>query len=159
MGAQEARSASEKIPYWGYDQAPENRPGVPMEKDPPAPFAGAHWSYPETQTPPGFRVLHRAGLDDLTPAYGTGQPLHGLSGILRRLGYRIPEHRPAHWATLMLADRVDIVESAVSDSLGGDGRAGTVLLGLAGAGLGLVVGLRLWRANMIGAQLAAAPPS
>src|SRR5690606_33916048 len=45
-----------------------------------------------------------------TPVFGTAQPLHGLSGVLRTKAYSIPEHFPRHWLLLLVADRVDVLE-------------------------------------------------
>jgi hypothetical protein len=98
---------------WGADVQPENRPGVPQETEP-SPLAGAHWQSPDRQkaVPP----LHmRAELDEPTPVWGTAQPPHGLSGLLRKSAYAIPDHRPSHWLLLMSADRVDVMESRVAD--------------------------------------------
>ena len=46
-----------------------------------------------------------------TPVFGTAQPPRGLCGALRRRAYAIPEHHARHWALLLLADRVDVVET------------------------------------------------
>ncbi len=98
-----------RIPGAGHDAAPERRPGVPMETSP-EPVGNAHWDRPEPMKPrPG--ILKRANLEKFTPVFGTAQPIRGVSGALRRLGYSIPEHKVRHWAVLLLADRVDVLES------------------------------------------------
>lgn len=84
---------------------PDRRPGVPMEY-------AAHPS-PDDAIPrqqPRAKVLMRSDLDGLTPVFGTAQPPRGLSGALRALAYRIPDHHRSHWVALMLADRVDVIE-------------------------------------------------
>lgn len=43
------------------------------------------------------------------PVFGTAQPPRGVSGVMRRLAYRIPEHHAKHWMLLLAADRVDVV--------------------------------------------------
>ena len=48
-----------------------------------------------------------------TPVFGTAQPPRGLSGRLRRAAYGIPDHFARHWMLLILADRVDVLESRV----------------------------------------------
>jgi len=58
-------------------------------------------------------VLTRADLVRLTPVFSTAVPPHGLSGVLRRIAYQIPDHRVRHWLVLMAADRVDVIESDV----------------------------------------------
>jgi hypothetical protein len=45
------------------------------------------------------------------PPYTETIPLHGLSGALRRRAYRLADWRPRRWMLLMLADRVDVLES------------------------------------------------
>jgi hypothetical protein len=76
------------------DASPENRPGVPREAEP-RPDEGAHWVLPPRQQPT-VRVFRRRGLEELTPVFGTAQPPHGVSGLLRWLAYRAPEHRARH---------------------------------------------------------------
>jgi hypothetical protein len=94
------------------DAARSARPGVPMERDArhqaTAREPGAPWVRPPQQR--GAAVLARSGLRAATPVFGTAQPAAGLSGAVRRLAYRIPEHRTARWALLMLGDRVDVLE-------------------------------------------------
>ncbi|HEX8440055.1 hypothetical protein [Archangium sp.] len=102
-----------KIPGWGVDGDPRDRPGVPMHQKPKV-RTGAHWKEPERQPPPGFPVLKRVELDELTPTFGTAAPPKGLSGLLRRVAYDIPEHRVRHVLLLLMADRVDVVESRLS---------------------------------------------
>jgi len=44
----------------------------------------------------------------LPPVFGTAQPLHGLSGAIRRLAYaRFSEGRATHWFLLVIGDRVE----------------------------------------------------
>lgn len=89
------------------DLDPAMRPGVPMRRMP-QPAAGAHEAL-EPQ-PKRTRVLHRKGLEALPPVFGTAQPPKGLSGLLRRVAYGIPETRAKHWMLLMVADRTDVLE-------------------------------------------------
>jgi hypothetical protein len=42
--------------------------------------------------------------------FSTALPPSGLSGVIRRIAYNIPESHARHWATLMLDDRVDVLE-------------------------------------------------
>ncbi|WP_395842059.1 hypothetical protein [Cystobacter fuscus] len=95
---------------WGADEDPRNRPGVPMLLEPRV-RGGAHWQEPERQPPPEVPVLKRASLEELTPVFSTAIPPKGLSGILRSVAYDIPEHYFRHVALLLLADRVDVLES------------------------------------------------
>ena len=99
-----------RIPGWGADLDPKDRPSVPRERfDPGA--TGAHWDFPERQEekwPRERSIEHKF----LTPVFGTSAPPHGLSGVLRKFAYaRYSEGRAAHWLILLGADRVDAVES------------------------------------------------
>lgn len=107
----EQMSSSERpnVADGAVDANPDDRPGVPMELQPPRPAGHAHWSEPERQVDPGG-VLKRKGLDELTPVFGTAVPPRGLSGLMRRAAYGIPEHFTSHWFALLLADRVDVIE-------------------------------------------------
>ena len=95
-----------RIPGWGVDLDPRDRPSVPRERfDPDA--TGAHWDLPPQQPE---RVPRERSIEHsrLTPVFGTSAPLHGPSGALRRLAYRrFSEGRAAHWLILLGADRVD----------------------------------------------------
>ncbi len=109
------RGPAEQPSAIGIDQTPERRPGVPMESEPRI-DAGAHWRTPERQ--PERRLhLRRKGLRRLTPVYGTAQPPRGVSGLMRRLAYATPEHKARHWALLLSADRVDVVEGRLGEAL------------------------------------------
>ena len=98
-----------RIPGWGVDSDPADRPSVPklqFQED----LTGAHWEFPDRQPekwPRERSIEHKF----LTPVFGTAQPPKGLSGAIRRFSYaRYSEGRAAHWLLLMLADRVDAVE-------------------------------------------------
>lgn len=67
--------------------------------------------------PGAERHLRRKALDRPTPVVGTAQPPRGLSGLLRKRAYGIPEHRARHWMLLLLADRIDVVEGRVGSTL------------------------------------------
>ena len=49
--------------------------------------------------------------DDITPVFGETIAPGGLSGVIRRLGYKYPEHHAARWMIVLLGDRVDVWES------------------------------------------------
>src|SRR3954471_22556005 len=98
-----------RIPGWGADLDPKDRPAVPRERfDPGA--TGAHWDFPERQEekwPRERSIEHKF----LTPVFGTACPPKGLSGAMRKYAYRkYSEARAAHWLTLIAADRVDAWE-------------------------------------------------
>jgi hypothetical protein len=99
-----------RIPGWGVDLDPANRPSVPRERFDPS-LSGAHWDFPERQPekwPRERSIEHKF----LTPVFGTSCPPKGLSGVMRKYAYaRFSEGRAAHWLILVAADRVDAVES------------------------------------------------
>lgn len=110
-----ARGESDRPAGLGVDAAPGVRPGVPREHVP-APDPGAHGREPQPQR----RGAPAAG-GGQAPAgaavFGTAQPLHGLSGAVRRAAYRAPEHRTARWLLLLAGDRLDVLEHRVSSGL------------------------------------------
>lgn len=103
------------IPGWGVDRNPADRPSYPKEVIEPT---GAHWEFPDRQ-PELFPRERSTERKVLTPVFGTAQPLHGLSGVIRRYAYTFSESRAAHWLLLIVGDRVDVVESRVMAALSG----------------------------------------
>lgn len=90
----------------GVDGARHVRPGVPRERigrDP-----GAHWERPEQQR--DVTPLARTGLLHATPVFSSAVPPRRVSGVVRRLAYRVPEHRTSRWMLLLGADRLDVLE-------------------------------------------------
>jgi hypothetical protein len=108
--AESIEELKERIPGWGADLDPKDRPSVPklqFRED----LTGAHWEFPDRQPekwPRERSIEHKF----LTPVFGTSCPPKGLSGVLRRLSYRrYSEGRAAHWLLLIAADRIDAWES------------------------------------------------
>ena len=99
-----------RIPGWGADLDPKDRPAVPRERFDPA-ASGAHWDFPERQPekrPRERSIEHKF----LTPVFGTSSPTKGLSGAMRKYAYKkYSEAQAAHWLILLASDRVDAVES------------------------------------------------
>jgi hypothetical protein len=98
-----------RIPGWGADLDPNDRPSVPRLKFDPA-ATGAHWDFPERQPEkwPRERSIEH---EMLPPVFGTSTPPRGLSGLVRRYAYRYSEGRAAHWLLLLGADRINSIES------------------------------------------------
>lgn len=98
-----------RIPGWGVDLDPRDRPSVPRERrdlD-----SGAHWDFPERQEErePRERSIEHTMLP---PVFSTACPPRGLSGAIRRYAYsNYSEGRAAHWLLLILGDRVDAWEN------------------------------------------------
>src|SRR3954466_736572 len=101
-----------RIPGWGADLDPKDRPSVPRERFDPA-GTGAHWEFPDRQPekwPRERSIEHKF----LTPVFGTSAPPKGLSGVIRKYAYaKYSEGRAAHWLLLVAADRVDMWESTL----------------------------------------------
>lgn len=113
----DADELAARIPGWGVDRDPEDRPSVPRERLVDPKENGAHWEFPERQPeqwPRERSIEHKF----LTPVFGTACPPKGLSGMIRRLAYRkYSEARAAHWLLLMVADRVDAAEHQIAAAL------------------------------------------
>ena len=69
----------------------------------------------------GGNVFMSVEQPNLTPVFGTSCPPKGLSGLLREYAYQFGEGANRHWMTLVLADRVDMIESMVMDAFRGRG--------------------------------------
>jgi hypothetical protein len=99
----------ERIPGWGVDVDPKDRPSVPRERFDPE-LSGAHWDFPERQLekwPRERSIEHKF----LTPVFGTSTSPRALSGVMRKYAYKaFSEGRSAHWLILLAADRVDAIE-------------------------------------------------
>ena len=108
--AESSEQLRARVPGWGVDLDPKDRPAVPrlqFDQD----LSGARWEFPERQpeTWPRERSIEHKFL---TPVFGTSCPPRGVSGLTRKRAYRTySEGRAAHWLLLMAADRVDAWES------------------------------------------------
>lgn len=100
------------VPGWGADIRPADRPSVPKEK--PSTVTTLRGDAPPRQTTDVkiHRSIEHVGMP---PVFGTTCPPKGLSGVLRDHAYKFSEGALTHWLTLMLADRVDIIESSFAD--------------------------------------------
>lgn len=105
-----------RIPGWGADLDPADRPSVPRERFDPS-LSGAHWEYPDEQ-PEKWPRERSVEHTQLPPVFGTAQPPRGLSGAIRKVAYaKYSEGQAAHWLLLMAGDRVDTLESALRSLL------------------------------------------
>ncbi|MBI5547715.1 MAG: hypothetical protein HY901_27855 [Deltaproteobacteria bacterium] len=92
--------------FWGVDLDPSVRPGVPMMSPDPKPWP--HTNYPpERQAGRPSSPKHARPNMPMPPVFGTAVPLRGLSGVVRLLAYRYPDHSVRHWGLLLVGDRVD----------------------------------------------------
>jgi hypothetical protein len=98
--------AEAEVTGWGADRNPKDRPGVPQET-PPEPMIHTNTMVQQqTDEPKPLVGPNRF----LTPVYSTALPVRGLSGVLRRAAYKLPDHKPQRWMLLLAADRVDVLE-------------------------------------------------
>jgi hypothetical protein len=112
-GSDELRA---RIPGWGADLDPADRPSVPRERFDPS-LSGAHWEYPDQQ-PEKWPRERSVEHTQLPPVFGTAQPPKGLSGAIRKYAYaRYSEGQAAHWLLLIAGDRVDTLESSLRSLL------------------------------------------
>src|SRR3954462_12993802 len=89
-----------RIPGWGVDLDPNDRPSVPrLQFDPDR--SGARWTIPEQQPelwPRERSIEHQM----LPPFFGPACPPKALSGVIRKFAYaRYSEARAAHWLLLL----------------------------------------------------------
>jgi hypothetical protein len=110
--AESSEALRARIPGWGADLDPADRPSVPRERFDPS-FSGAHWEHPERQ-PEKWPRERSVEHTQLPPVFGTACPPKGLSGAIRKLAYaKYSEGQSAHWLLLIAADRVDTAESTL----------------------------------------------
>lgn len=110
--AEDSDSLRARIPGWGADLDPADRPSVPRERFDPS-LSGAHWEYPERQ-PEKWPRERSVEHTQLPPVFGTTCPPRGVSGAIRKYSYaKYSEGQSAHWLLLMAADRVDVLESGL----------------------------------------------
>lgn len=99
---------------WGIDADPENEPTYPMKKYTGDDHRRLNYERPPLQ-PENVEVLKSTERPNITAVYGTSTPPTGLSGSLRRYAFQFSEGEWGHWLTLLLADRVNVVEGIVDD--------------------------------------------
>jgi hypothetical protein len=102
------------IPGWGIDADPDNNPTYPMKR-----YTGAdhdRLKYERApQQPQKMEVLYSNERPGITRVFGTSTPPSGLSGMLRRYAFKFSEGSSGHWLTLILADRVNVMEGIIDD--------------------------------------------
>jgi len=111
------RESLAHIQGWGADLDRKDRPAVPMERMP-ARFINPQPGQPEQQVET-VEVLVSNERPGITPVFSTKQPPSGLSGMIRRLAFKMTENDVRHWLLLLAADRVNMVEGIGQDLLSG----------------------------------------
>jgi len=106
--------SNKNIIGWGIDADPDNNPTYPMKH-----YTGADHDRLNYERAPQqsqtIEVLHSNERPGLTRVFGTSTPPSGLSGMLRRYAFRFSEGSSGHWLTLLLADRINVVEGIIDD--------------------------------------------
>jgi hypothetical protein len=102
------------IPGWGIDADLRNNPTYPMKHTTGADHQRLNYERPEQQTQT-VEILKSNERPRITSVFGTSTPPTGLSGLLRRYAFRFSEGSSGHWLTLILADRVNVVEGILDD--------------------------------------------
>ncbi len=102
------------IPGWGMDADPENDPTYPMRHANGADHQRLNYEKAPQQRI-DIEIFHSVERPDVTRVFGTSTPPKGLSGAIRRYAYKYSEATAAHWTTLILADRVDVVQGIIDD--------------------------------------------
>jgi hypothetical protein len=102
------------IPGWGIDANPANEPTYPIKN-----YTGAdhdRLNYERApQQPLNIELLQSNERPAPSRVFGTSTPPSGISGMLRRYAFRFSEGSSGHWLTLILADRVNVVEGIIDD--------------------------------------------
>jgi len=111
------RESLAHIQGWGADLDRKDRPAVPMERTP-ARFINPQPGQPEQQVET-VEVLVSNERPGITPVFSSKQPPSGLSGLIRRLAFKLTENDVRHWLLLLAADRVNMVEGIGQDLLRG----------------------------------------
>jgi len=109
-----ADKPKDHIPGWGFDADPENDPTYPMKHRNGADYERINYEKaPQQQV--DMEILQSVERPEITRVFGTSTPVTGLSGIIRRYAYRQSEANAARWMTLILADRINVVEGVIHD--------------------------------------------
>jgi hypothetical protein len=99
---------------WGVDADPENEPTYPIKKYTGDDHNRLNYERP-LQQESSVEVLHSNERPGLSAVYGTSVPPSGLSGVMRRHAFKYSESHYGHWLTLIMADRVNIIEGIIAD--------------------------------------------
>lgn len=103
-----------EFPGWGIDADSENDPTYPMKRNTGADHDRLRYDR-APQQPNGTEVLMSIERPEMPRVFGTSSPPSGLSGMIRRFAFRFSEGSSGHWMTLILADRVNVVEGIIDD--------------------------------------------
>ena len=102
------------IKGWGIDANPENEPTYPMKKYNGADHERLNYQRPEQQ-PVDMEILQSNERPNVTAVFGTSSPPSGVSGAIRRFAFKFSEGSAGHWFSLILADRINVIEGILDD--------------------------------------------
>lgn len=102
------------IKGWGIDADPDNEPTYPMKWYTGDDHERLNYERPHQQ-PLKVEVLHSNERPGVSAVFGAQNPPSGLSGVFRRLAFRYSEESLKHWFTLVLADRINVIEGFSDD--------------------------------------------
>lgn len=102
------------IPGWGIDADKENDPTYPMKSWDGSDHKRLNYERAPQQQQ-NVELLKSVERPAITRVFGTSSPPKGLSGMLRRFAFKFSEGSSGHWLTLILADRINVIEGLVDD--------------------------------------------
>ena len=102
------------IKGWGIDANPDNDPTYPMKHYNGSDHHPRDFDRP-AQQPVNIEILKTIERKNISATFGTSSPPSGVSGALRRYAFNFSEESLRHWFTLVLADRVNVVEGIIDD--------------------------------------------
>lgn len=102
------------IKGWGIDADPRNEPTYPMKNYTGDDHKRLDYVRP-LQQETDIEVLHSNERPGVSAVFGTSVPPSGFSGVLRRYAFQYSEGSFRHWLTLLLADRINVVEGLIDD--------------------------------------------
>lgn len=102
------------VPGWGIDANPSDTPNYPIKHYTGDDHNRKNWNRPTLQ-PVNTELLMSTERPFESAVFGTGNPPKGLSGIIRRMAFKYSENMNRRWVPLILADRVDGIESIFGD--------------------------------------------
>lgn len=108
------RNGANDLPGWGIDADLENDPTYPMKHVTGADHERLNYErHPQQRV--NVEILKSIERPVITRVFGTSTPPSGISGMLRRYAFKFSEGSSGHWLTLILADRVNVIEGLVDD--------------------------------------------
>lgn len=114
IAARNMAELTKDIPGWGIDADPENDPTYPMKHANGADHERLNYEK-APQQPMDVEILHSIERPGVTRVFGTSTPPAGLSGAVRRFAYKYSEATATRWMTLILADRIDVIQGKIND--------------------------------------------